>query len=279
MVNGGLLGCIATLSIAAAERPPADSSVSTRGLDLTQIALSPIYAAEFSEPLRFIKESVLFEGGRRVRAPPVDVDWVLEGNASARVEDGRLYLTNDQGHLVFWSTRQFPADFLLEFDVSPEDSRNGLNIVFFAATALDGGSIFGVGQPKRAGVFKMYHSGSLNSYHASYWANHGPDKPRETVHLRKNRGFHLVAIGRDFITGNSRASHRVRVLKLNGRIEVEVDGKIAVEWKDDGRNFGAALGPGFIGLRQMEHTRECSYEAFKVWKVSLRGDKRADRLN
>ena len=141
--------------------------------------------------------------------------------------------------------------------------------MFFAATALDGGSIFDLRQPIRDGVFKRYHTGELNSYHASYWAATQQDgTSRGTAHLRKNRGFDLVAAGKDFITGQGPGPHRVRVLKVDGRIDVEVDGKLAVRWVDDGRSHGPVLGDGFIGLRQMAHTRECSYTEFKVWAVT-----------
>jgi hypothetical protein len=262
--------CIAAVSATAAEPPLPDSSDSTRGLDLTHINLKPIYEADFSAPLNLVKESELFENGRRVREPSADIDWVLEGRAAARVDKGRLSLTNEGGHLVMWSTRRFSADFLLEFAVIPKDADNGLNIVFFAATGRDGRSIFDLSQQMRAGEFKTYHSGELNAYHTSYWATREGGIARGTAHIRKNHGFHLVAVGKDFITGQGRGPHRVRVLKLNGRIEVEVNGKLAVQWQDDGQALGPVLRGGFIGLRQMAHTQECSYTHFTVWAATQR---------
>jgi Domain of unknown function (DUF1961) len=261
--------CIA-VSATAAEPSLPDSSDSTRGLDLTHIDLAPIYEANFSAPLKLVKESELFENERRVREPAADIDWVLEGRAAARVDNGRLYLINEGGHLVMWSTRRFPADFLLEFAVIPKDADNGLNIVFFAATGRDGRSIFDLSQQMRAGEFKRYHSGQLNAYHTSYWAVREEGIARGTAHIRKNHGFQLVAVGKDFITGQGRGPHRVRVLKLNARIEVEVNGKLAVRWQDDGQTLGPVLRGGFIGLRQMAHSRECSYTHFKVWAATQR---------
>ena len=41
----------------------------------------------------------------------------------------------------------------------------------------------------------------------------------------------------------------MRLLKLDGRISVETDGKLAVQWDDDGRTFGPVLQGGRIGLR------------------------------
>jgi len=243
-----------------------DTSDATRGLDVSRLKLEPLYASDFSKPLKFIKEADLFTDGRRARKP-AGVDWVLEGKASARVENGRLFRKNDAGHLVFWNTREFPADVLIEFGVSPADSNKGLNIVFFAAKGRDGGSIFDPGQPMRDGLFKTYHSGAINCYHVSYWATGAGGEVRGTSHIRKNHGFHLVAMGRDFIAGQGAGPHRIRVLKLGHQISVEVNGKIAVRWEDDGKTFGPVLKEGHVALRQMAHTGECSYTHLKVWAV------------
>lgn len=243
-----------------------DTSNATRGLDLSAVKLAPLYESDFSKPLRFIQEAALFADGKRVRKPE-DVDWVLEGKASARVESGRLFLKNDAGHLVFWNTREFPADLLIEFGVSPADSNRGLNIVFFAAKGQNGGSIFDLDQPIRDGLFATYHSGAIHCYHTSYWAIDPQGDARGTSHIRKNRGFHLVAMGRDFIAGQGSGPHRVRILKVGSRITVEANGKIEVQWEDDGKTFGPVWKEGCVGLRQMAHTGECGYSYFKVWAV------------
>ncbi len=243
-----------------------DTSDVSRGLDLSGLKLELLYEADFNQPLKFVKEADLFLNGKRVRQPD-GVDWVLEGKAAARVENSRLWLKNDPGHLVFWNTREFPADLLIEFAVSPSDTNKGLNLVFFSARGRDGGSIFDLGQPMRDGEFKNYHSGDLNCFHASYWAIDPQGMERGTAHIRKNSGFHLVAMGRDFMAGRGPGPHRVRVLKWHDRITVEADGKIEVRWQDDGHTFGPVLDGGWIGLRQMAHTGECSYTSFKVWAV------------
>jgi hypothetical protein len=59
----------------------------------------------------------------------------------------------------------------------------------------------------------------------------------------------------------------VRILKIGPDIAIEVSGKIAVHWKDDGTAFGPVLGDGLVGLRQMAHTGECRYTDFKVHAV------------
>jgi hypothetical protein len=243
-----------------------DTSDATHGLDLSDLDVKLLYEADFTQPLRFIPEASLFSGDQRMPVP-AGTDWVLEGKATARTEGGRLVLTNNPGHLVFWNTRQFPADVLIEFGVSPAHANEGLNILFFAAKGRDGGSIFDDKQLMRDGQFKTYHSGTLDCYHVSYWATDPNGQERGTSHIRKNYGFHIVAMGRDFIAGQGAGPHRVRVLKLGPDITVEVGGKIAVRWKDDGDTFGPVLGEGLIGLRQMTHTGECQYTYFKVHAV------------
>ena len=116
-------------------------------------------------------------------------------------------------------------------------------------------------------MFKSYTNGAINCYHTSYWATSEQGGPRGTAHIRKNQGFHLVAMGRDFIAGGGPGPHRVRVLKIGGKIQVEANGKISVAWQDDGKAFGPVLKDGLIGLRQMSHTKQCSYTHFKVWEV------------
>lgn len=243
-----------------------DTSDATRGLDLSGLKLEPLYAADFTRPLKLVKEADLFAEGKRTRLPG-DADWVLEGQAEARLANGRLVLKNGGGHLVCWNTREFPADVLIEFGMEPANPQQGLAILFFAAKGRDGGNIFDPAQPLRDGVFKTYHSGALDCYHVSYWATDTNAAARGTAHIRKNHGFQLVALGRDFVAGTGAGPHRIRVLKLGDRIAVEADGKLEVRWQDDGRTFGPVLKSGLIGLRQMAHTGACSYTHFKVWAV------------
>ncbi len=243
-----------------------DTSDASRGLDLAPLTLELLYEADFRAPLKFVREADLFSDGARVRRPE-GVDWVLEGKAEARLDNGRLVLTNAPGHLVFWNTREFPADLLIEFEMSPIDSNKGLAILFFAAKGRDGRSIFEPGQPMRDGDFKTYHTGAIDCYHTSYWAVGAEGDARGTSHIRKNHGFHIVSMGRDYIAGTGPGPHRVRVLKIGPKLSVEADGKIEVQWLDDGKTFGPVLNDGRVGLRQMAHTNECRYTQFKVSAV------------
>ena len=52
--------------------------------------------------------------------------------------EGAEWNEKTKEHMVMWNTREFPANFLLEFDVSSIDPTKGLAIVFLSATGLDG---------------------------------------------------------------------------------------------------------------------------------------------
>jgi len=241
-------------------------------LDLTPYKLTLVYEADFKEPLNVISEDRLCEDEKRVRLPE-GKDWVFEGPGKAWTSKGQLHMESYKpetgGHIVLWNTRVFPADFLLEFAISPKDSNNGLNIVFFCARPKVGGSIFDLNIPPRRGVFKNYHSGALNSYHISYWACASTDggTPRRTANLRKNFGFYLPSCGIDRIAGQGPGPHLVRLLKVGGKIQLETCGRLSLVFDDDGKTYGPVWGDGYIGLRQMGHTHRASYTHFKVWKV------------
>lgn len=245
-------------------------------LDLAPYKLTSLYEADFSRPLDVVYEKELFDGDRRARLPEGS-DWVFEGPGRAWTDGGRLHLESskpqESGHIVLWSTRVFPDDYLIEFGMSPKDSSNGLNIVFLSAMSREGGGIFDLGLPRRDGVFKNYHSGALDSYHVSYWACASADGGtlRRTANVRKNFGFYLVGCGIDRIAGRGPGPHRVRVLKVGGMLRVETAGRIAAGFDDDGSTYGPVRTGGAVGLRQMGHTHRASYTHFKVWKVEPRG--------
>ena len=202
---------------------------------------------------------------------PAEVkDWRLEGGKSVSIADGKLVLESESGkatnanHLVCWLTREMPADFLLEFSVRPQDRKVGLNIVFFNARGIHGESIFDPSLAPRNGLFKQYHSGDLNNYHISYWAG-----DRGTANVRKNQGFHLVAVGKDLVnSAPADAFQTVRLYKHGGTIRLMVDGVVSVAFDDDGKAWGPAWNhSGWIGLRQMAHTIRCEYDHLKIYPL------------
>lgn len=200
--------------------------------------------------------------------------WRLEGGKRMSVAGGKLVLESDPAkkgkddncvdHLVCWLDKELPASFLAEFTVRPSDRKQGLNIVFFSARGLRGESIFDPKLSARDGTYKQYHSGDLNGYHISYWA-----AGRGTANLRKSKGFHLVAEGKDLICDAPKdAFQTVRVYKRGGEIRLTVDDLLALAWNDDGTTHGPVLDqPGWFGLRQMGHTLRCEYGHVKVYPL------------
>ena len=196
-------------------------------------------------------------------------DWCLEGGLRMEIEDGNLVLESrravDNNHLVCWLKQEMPADFLLEFTVSPENRDRGLNIVFFNARGIRGENIFDPPLKPRDGTFVQYHSGDLNNYHCSYWAGN-----RGFSNLRKNKGFHLVAEGGQdkILHGEEGTFQTVRVYKKGGMIRVLVDDVVIIAWDDDGKTYGPVYKhSGWIGLRQMGHTIRCRYGRFAVYPL------------
>jgi acetyl esterase len=201
-------------------------------------------------------------------------EWRLEGGKQMSIADGRLILESDPAkkgkdgkcidHLVCWLLKELPADFLIEFTVRPTNRKEGLNIVFFSTRGLKGESIFDPNLKPRDGTYKQYHSGELNGYHISYWA-----AGRGTANLRKSKGFHLVAEGKDLICdAPAHVFQTVRVYKRGGTIRLTIDDVVALAWEDDGKLQGPASDqPGWFGLRQMGHTHRCEYGHVKVYRL------------
>ena len=212
----------------------------------------PVYSTTFDDPAELSR-------------------WVLEGGKGAAIESGLLVLESTppvegekSDHLVYWLNEVFPADFLLEFSIRPQNRKDGLAIVFFNARGINGESIFDPALKSRDGVFKQYHSGDLNNYHISYWAG-----DRGTANIRKNAGFNLVATGPDLVTsGAADAFQTVRIYKKGGSIRLIVDDVISAAWDDDGVTYGPVhTNDGWIGLRQMEHAIRCEYDHLKVYPL------------
>jgi hypothetical protein len=194
--------------------------------------------------------------------------WVMEGPGRAEFADGwmTMYSPDQKGHFVYLCPKVFPKDFVAEWDAQCLDTKLGLCIVFFAAKGPNGEDIFDPKLPKRNGLFPQYTMG-LSCYHISYYAN-TPDEPnRSTANMRKNPGSYIVAQGPPAIPPDSTAVHHVRLVKDGTHITLAVDGRVSIDWVDDGQKFGAALEDGRIAFRQMQWTR-FRYRNFKVTSLA-----------
>jgi Domain of unknown function (DUF1961) len=253
-------------------------------LELSAYDLSIIYENDFSRPQKIAREEDLIEQAdavwRRKAKPAPDAEWIAEGWGGAEVRDGRLLVAPspfdasgipravEQGrrsHMVIWNSRIFPADFLLEFEMSPCGSTNGLTIVFICAAGPNGADIFDLSLPPRRAEYQAYHSGAIGNYTDSYWSRNNEAESLSN-RLRKNPGFKQVAEGPSLTTGPTDVMHRLRILKSGAHIEVEVNGKVTIKWDDPERPYGV----GRIGLRSMEGVTMVAYDYFKVWQVSTK---------
>jgi len=198
-------------------------------------------------------------------------DWAMEGRGKARIVDGQLWLhttvtgpEKPLGHLVYWNKHDFPANFVAEWDFTPT-KLGGLCIVFFCARGREGEDIFEPSLPARDAIFPRYHSGAINCYHISYFRNSSLRSP--ICNMRKNYGFYLVAVGPDFIPLEPGRKNHVTLIKDGDHIMFLTNGRLSIDFLDDGKTYGPVLGGGKIGLRQMGATWPCLYDNFCVYEL------------
>ncbi len=186
--------------------------------------------------------------------------FILEGKANISFPEGAMRLENalssDEGqraNYVLWCPEAFPADVKIEWEFRPL-KEPGLAIMFFAAKARKGGSIFSEELTERTGEYKQYHSGDINAFHVSYFRRKEPDERAfHTCNLRKSYGFHLVAQGADPIPDASLDSewYKIKVVKNKNKVAFYVNDLQIFEFVDDGKTYGDLLTGGHIGFRQL----------------------------
>ncbi len=208
---------------------------------------------------------------RTLDAPDDTRGWVLEGPAVVEYREGWMQMKSQRpdgpdGHLVHWCPEEFPERFWAEWDFELLGEQ-GLCIVFFAARGLGGRDVFDPTLAPRNGIFRQYHSGDINCYHISYFAN-TPGSARRVANLRKNSGFYLVANGPVGVTA-ARAGevHHAVLVKDGALIRLAVDGRTIIDYTDDGTRAGPVWAGGKIGLRQMQWTVG-RYRNFRVYGLN-----------
>ena len=252
-----------------------------------------LFRANWSAPFRVVEESSLLAKSdgivKRVRMPEdadPAVDWVLESGTpasnytvptgTASITPRGLNLSCAGSHVVLWRNQWFPPRCELRFGVKPLNTSNGLNIVFFGASAdiklSPNRSIFALPLPPRQGNYTRYNNDpNLNVYSDSYFRPDGKkgagicDRTPQglcAANLRRDPGFKMVKTGIDLIGGGPSKVYEVAVRRDQGMIQLFVDGKASVEWEDP-----QPYGGGYFGLRQMWQTNSSLYSYFEV--VSL----------
>ncbi len=261
----------------------AQQAVSDSPIDLSKYELRSVYSNDFSKPQKIAFEKDLIVKNpdgtwKRITTPDEKAEWIAEGLGGVEVRDGKLRASplpfdkggkqtqqKDRSHLVIWNKHVFPADFLAEFDMSPNGSTNGLTIVFICGTGNNGEDLFDLSLPPRQADYKTYHSGSIANYSDSYWSRN-TEVESVTNRMRKNPGFALIAEGKSLTTGPTDVTHHVRILKIGGHIETEINGKVIFKWDDPEKPLGA----GRIGFRSMEGVTLITYDNFKVYRVTAK---------
>jgi hypothetical protein len=194
--------------------------------------------------------------------------WVMEGPGTVKVQDGwmELFSKDKEYHHVYWCPEDFPGNFVAEWEAQNLDKDGGLIIMFFSAKGINGEDVFDPSLPTRDGTFRNYTKVALNCYHTSYYTDNPETPERELAHLRKNEGFNLVFQGPEGIPKDSEAIHKLTLVKDEGHIQLFIDGREVINWKDDGKTYGKVLGGGKMGFRQMKwsHFR---YRNFRVWQL------------
>lgn len=189
--------------------------------------------------------------------------WVLEGPGILEAVPAGLHMRAEEGHIVLWNRQELPHDFIAEWDFTPQ-RLGGLCIVFFCATGRQGQSIFDPTMPPRDGVFTHYILGAMNCYHISYARGAGHRAPNTA--LRKNWGFYRVQGGHDFIPLEPGVTSRLTLAKRGALIQFAINGRLSLNWVDDGRSTGGVWGAGHFGLRQMTGA-DVVYSDLRVWSV------------
>jgi len=280
-----IVSCLVVVWAVMAEQSAAlnRAQAPAASLDLSKYTLRPVYSNDFSQLQRIAREEDFIEQTadgtwRRKGQPGSNAEWIAEGWGGAEIRHGKLRVApspfdaqgqpapveaSRRSHMVIWNRRVFPADFLLEFEMSPSGSTNGLTLMLFCATGKNGEDIFDLSLPPRRADYATYHSGALANYTDSYWSRN-TEAESVSNRLRKNPGFAEVASGPSLTTGPTDVTHRLRLLKCGAHLEVEINGQVVLKWDDPEKPLGA----GRIGLRSMEGVTMVTYDNFKVWQVA-----------
>ncbi|KAH7122050.1 hypothetical protein B0J13DRAFT_566882 [Dactylonectria estremocensis] len=205
-------------------------------------------------------------------SPDAIAGWVAEGPIKATVSNNTLELSSSGGindHFVYWVPEVFPDRIRITWEFTPIQEP-GLAMFFFGAKAVDGGSIFDKDLAPRNGSYAQYHSGDIQTLHASYFRRRWPEERAfHLANLRKSPGFHLVSQGADALPSvedTKGAFYTVEVIKDKRDVQFSVNGLLLWSWEDVDRSTGPVVRDGRIGLRQM-NPLIAQYRNLEVWKL------------
>ncbi|MDD3429741.1 MAG: DUF1961 family protein [Oscillospiraceae bacterium] len=191
---------------------------------------------------------------------PEDIaDFIEEGslktsfvNKCLRIESVRSPKEEQKANYVLWCNRVFPHNIKICWQFKPVQEP-GLAMMFWAAKAKNGESIFAPGLMPRTGEYQQYHHSDINAYHLSYFRRKEPDERIfHTCNLRKSYGLHLVSQGADPIPEAASATqfYDMCITQFGADITFTINGLEVLHYVDD-ETYGAVLGGGHIGFRQL----------------------------
>jgi len=223
------------------------------------------------------KETLVFEDGFDKELE----NWKPEGPHLVEVKNGKLHVKtpgDSKNGQYIWCRTKLPADFRLEWDVTPL-SKSGFFLVFFCQEGVKGEDILGkdlfedylhwktwkpyqdfdkyVSSPKR----KAYHQSRIRGYHVSYRRNENAN-----CNFRKNPGLRMVYSQTiDALLPKDHTAHVV-LTKAGNRVKLVVDGKVFMDKPD---TLGEAWSGGRFGFRNV-YESEGTYDNVKLFDLTKR---------
>lgn len=201
----------------------------------------------------------------------------MEGEAVVSFPLNRMRMENrldptlgQKSNFVFWCPDDFPDNIAITWDFWPI-REPGLCILFFSATGMQGEDLFDGRLAARTGIYDEYHHGDIHAYHVSYFRRkQKEERIFHTCNLRKSYGFHLVAQGADPLPSvpDAEGPYHMKLFKCGGNILFAINDLTIFQWNDDGAAYGAALGGGKIGFRQMAPLI-AEYANLQVFKLEM----------
>lgn len=201
----------------------------------------------------------------------------MEGEAKVTFPNGRMRMENildpaleQKSNFVYWCPEEFPDCTAFTWDFYPV-REPGLAMFFFSARGINGENIFHPSIAARDGRYELYHSGDINTLHASYFRRKAQkERAFQTCHLRKSEGFHLVCQGADPLPSVEDAAppYPVSLIKYKGEVLFAIRDLLVYHYMDDGKTYGPVLTSGKVGFRQMAPliAEYANFHAYRVKK-------------
>ncbi|MFC2076740.1 DUF1961 family protein [candidate division KSB1 bacterium] len=203
-------------------------------------------------------------------------NWVVEGDADARIEEGRLRFEatteTDVKKGNIWWRPHFADPIQIEFDYQSATDY-GLTMFWWHSHRRDGRDLLSY---KRSGIYDEYVLGEMNGYHISF------HRFKSGVsNFRKSFGFHMVATQPDPIPLKDLDNHHITIYNRGNHVRFLVDGKLVHDFHDEGKpclietewlhegpckGTGKAFSEGKIGIRHTQR-QTAFYDNLKVYRL------------